>query len=135
MSAMSNVPGQQDEREFIRNPVRVFLRVFGAVMFIAGAVIAGVFAVLGPTEMAQSMGRSCAHNPNGAIRNSEQCTILDAIELAAAAPILLLVGAVLVLALKRSSVRSGGPAAPVWTPVAPKPPRWQRVVAALYTRR
>ena len=86
--------------------IRVGLRVLGALMLVAGLAIGGAFVVLGPADMAQAMGENCVHNAQLPSRAEESCTIFDSLELAGAAPILLLVGAVLVFALKRSNVRS-----------------------------
>ena len=51
----------------------------------------------GPGEVADWMGESCAHTENGP---SEQCSVFDVVEMVAVAPILILVGAVMVLALR-----------------------------------
>jgi len=98
--------GPPEGEEFMNNGVRIGLRLLGVVMLVAGLAIGGAFVVLGPTGMAEAMGQSCVHNANLPSSTEESCTILDSLELAGAAPILLLVGAVLVLALKRSNVRS-----------------------------
>jgi hypothetical protein len=67
---------------------------------LAGIVI---LFVPGPRDVADWMGNSCAHTTNGP---SEQCSVFDVLEIVSVAPILILVGAVMALALRPSS---GGP--------------------------
>jgi hypothetical protein len=86
----------------VREPVRIGLRLFGLLLLVAGSAVLVVVVALGPREVAEGMGRSCAHPASAtASRVAEQCTIQDVIEIALAAPILLLVGALLVLVMRR----------------------------------
>jgi hypothetical protein len=86
----------------VREPVRIGLRLFGLLLLAAGSAVLVVVVALGPREVAEGMGRSCAHPASAtASRVAEQCTIQDVIEIALAAPILLLVGALLVLVMRR----------------------------------
>jgi hypothetical protein len=86
----------------VREPVRIGLRLFGLLLLVAGSAVLFVVVALGPHEVAEGMGRSCAHPASAtAIREAEQCTIQDVIEIALSAPILLLVGALLVLVMRR----------------------------------
>lgn len=77
-------------------PVRIALRLLGVVLLLAG--IAGIVILFnpGPSEVADWMGNSCAHSENGP---SESCNVLDVLSLVAVAPILILVGGVMALAL------------------------------------
>ena len=84
-------------------PVRILLRLLGFVLFLAG--IAGVVLLFnpGPGEIAESMGNSCRHGRTG----GEQCNVLDVLLILISAPLLILVGGVMALAL--GPEREGGP--------------------------
>lgn len=76
---------------------RIGLRLLGLVLFLVG--VAGIVLVVvpGPSEIADWMGESCAHTKNGP---SEQCTVWDVLDILWVAPTLLLVGGVMMLALR-----------------------------------
>ena len=78
-------------------PVRIALRLLGLVLFLVG--LAGVVALFkpGPSEVADWMGGNCSQDGG---RTSGNCTVLDAIEVLLAAPLLILVGGVMALALR-----------------------------------
>lgn len=79
-------------------PVRIGLRLLGLVLLLAG--LAGIMLLFepGPTEIADWMGDECAHGRN---ETGEQCTSTDVIEVLAGAPLLILIGGVLVLAMRK----------------------------------
>jgi len=79
-------------------PVRIGLRLLGLVLLLAG--LAGIVLLFepGPTEIADWMGDECAHGRN---ETGEQCTSTDVIEVLAGAPLLILIGGVLVLAMRK----------------------------------
>jgi hypothetical protein len=80
----------------VSEPVRIGLRLLGVVLLLAG--IAGVVLLFkpGPSEIADWMGSSCAHNDSEA----EQCTAWDVIEILLVSPVLILIGGVMALALR-----------------------------------
>ena len=86
-------------------PTRMLLRLLGFVLFLAG--IAGIVLLFkpGPSEIADWMGNSCRHSRSGP--GSEQCNVLDVVLILISAPILILVGGVMALAL--GPEREGGP--------------------------
>ena len=79
-------------------PTRIALRLLGLVLLLAG--IAGIVLLFepGPGEIADWMGDECAHGRN---ESGGACNALDVIEVLAAAPLLILVGGVLVLAMRK----------------------------------
>ena len=79
-------------------PVRIGLRLLGLVLLLAG--IAGIVLLFepGPAEIADWMGDECAHGRN---ETGEQCNSLDVIEVLGGAPLLILIGGVLVLAMRK----------------------------------
>lgn len=79
-------------------PLRIGLRLLGLVVLLAG--VAGVVLLFepGPAKIADWMGDECAH---GRHASGEDCNALDVIEVLAGAPILILIGAVMVLALRK----------------------------------
>jgi hypothetical protein len=109
--------------EFISNPVRIGLRLLGALMLMAGVGLAALLVVPGPAQVAEAMGQACVHG-DPRLNDAEQCGILDVLELASAAPFLIIVGAVLVLALRRSSVRGDAPVAYTLSPEASRASDW-----------
>lgn len=76
-------------------PVRILLRLLGLVMFLAGIGIVVVMFKPGVTEVADWMGNSCAHNND----YNEQCSVVDVLGFLWIAPVLILVGGVMALAL------------------------------------
>ena len=78
-------------------PLRILLRLAGLVMFVGGIAFLVLLVAPGPSEVADWMGDECAHGRN---ETGEQCTITDVIELALAAPVLILIGFVLAIALR-----------------------------------
>lgn len=76
-------------------PVRILLRLLGLLMFVAGIGIVFVMFKPGVTEVADWMGNSCSHNQGP----SEQCNILDVLGFLWIAPVLIIVGGVMALAL------------------------------------
>jgi hypothetical protein len=104
---MSNYPTRREGRQLVRNPLRIFLRVLGALMMVAGIGFLALMVHPGPFEVAKGMGKHCAHDPGGTIdRTAEQCNILDVIDIALAAPLVALVGTVLLFTMRRSFVRA-----------------------------
>lgn len=84
-------------------PVRIGLRVLGAVMVAVGVAALVLLVVPGPRDVAEWMGKNCSHTSIGRMRPSESCNALDVLEWLTAAPILIVVGAVLLLALGRDA--------------------------------
>ena len=78
-------------------PARIALRLLGFALLLAGLAMIVLMFVPGPREVADWMGDECAHGRN---ETGEQCTVVDVIEVALSAPVLILVGAVLALALR-----------------------------------
>ena len=78
-------------------PARIGLRLLGFLLLLAG--IAGIVILItpGPGEVADWMGSSCRHTKHG---TGEQCTVLDVLEVSATAPLLILIGGVMALALR-----------------------------------
>jgi hypothetical protein len=76
---------------------RIGLRLLGLVLFLLGLAAIVLVVVPGPGEIADWMGESCAHRERGP---SEQCTVWDVLDILWVAPILLLVGGVMTLALR-----------------------------------
>ena len=76
-------------------PARIGLRLLGFVLLLAGIAGIVVLFVPGPGEVADWMGASCASRTSG----PEDCDALDVISVLLGAPILILVGGVMALAL------------------------------------
>jgi hypothetical protein len=83
----------------VNEPTRIALRLLGFVLLLLGLGMVFIMFVPGPRDVADWMGNSCAHTQNGP---SEQCSIFDVLELLTVAPILILVGAIMALALRPS---------------------------------
>lgn len=66
-------------------------------MLAGGFGLIVILFVPGPTEVADWMGENCARSKN---EPGEQCTVGDVIQLAFAAPLLILIGFVLTVALR-----------------------------------
>jgi hypothetical protein len=66
-------------------------------MFLVGVASIVVLFYPGPRDVADWMGNSCVHTTNGP---SEQCNVLDVVEVALIAPWLILIGGVMALALR-----------------------------------
>jgi hypothetical protein len=85
------------------------LRLLGFVVLLIGIAIVVVMIKPGPTEIADWMGQSC--DPDSRDLDSsgsdQQCTVWDVLEFLFIAPILILVGGVMTLAL--GPEREGGP--------------------------
>ncbi len=81
------------------NGLRIGLRLLGLVLLLAGVGAIVLLFEPGPRQIADWMGDNCAHTKNGP---SEQCNVLDVIEILLAAPWLILIGGVMTLALRRS---------------------------------
>ena len=78
-------------------PVRILLRLFGLVLFLAGIALIVMLFKPGPAEVADWMGDECAHGRNS---TGEACNALDVIEVTLSAPLMILVGFVMALALR-----------------------------------
>jgi hypothetical protein len=78
-------------------PARIGLRLLGFVLLLIGIVLVVILVKPGPGEVAEWMGSSCRHTKNG---GGEQCTVFDVLQVSASAPILILIGAVMTLALR-----------------------------------
>lgn len=87
-------------------PVRILLRVAGLLMFLVGIACIVVLFKPGPGELADWMGKSCDHNAKD-VSGPEQCTTLDVILIVISAPVLILIGGVMAMAL--GPEREGGP--------------------------
>jgi hypothetical protein len=87
----------------VSEPVRILLRLLGLVMFLAGVGIIFVMFEPGPTEVADWMGESCSQNRGP----SQQCSVWDVLSFLWVAPVLILIGGVMALAL--GPEREGGP--------------------------
>jgi hypothetical protein len=79
------------------NSGRIILRLIGLVLFVGSVVGVVVFIGLGPTEVAEKMGKSCRHTSNGP---SEWCHWRDALGTLQALPWLMLIGGVLLLVFR-----------------------------------
>jgi hypothetical protein len=81
----------------VSEPARIGLRLLGMLLLFVG--IGGLVLLVfpGPRDVADWMGESCAHTRNGP---SEQCNVFDVLEFVFVAPILILVGGVMALALR-----------------------------------
>ncbi len=78
-------------------PIRVPLRLLGFVMLLVGIAIVVLMIYPGPRDIADWMGDSCAHTQHGP---GEQCTVWDVLGWLWWAPILILIGGVMALALR-----------------------------------
>ncbi len=80
-------------------PARIGLRLLGLVLFLVG--LAGVIALFvpGPTEIADWMGESCDHDSRD-LTSGGQCTVFDVVLILISAPLLILIGGVMALALR-----------------------------------
>jgi hypothetical protein len=78
---------------------RIGLRLLGLVLFLAGLAAIVALVVVGPGDIADWMGENCAHTERGP---AEQCNILDVLDILWIAPVLMLVGLVLAVALRPS---------------------------------
>jgi hypothetical protein len=83
----------------VSEPTRIALRLLGFVLLLLGLAIVAITIYPGPRDIADWMGNSCAHTQNGP---SEQCTIWDVLDLLWIAPVLILAGGVMALALRPS---------------------------------
>ena len=83
--------------EGMPNPVRILLRLFGLLLFLAGLALVVMLFKPGPAEVADWMGDECAHGRN---TTGEACTALDVIEITFAAPMMMLIGFVLAITLR-----------------------------------
>lgn len=84
-------------------PARIALRLLGYAVFLLGVGLIVLMFVPGPAEVADWMGDNCQHSRLGP---SESCSIWDVIEVVATAPFLILVGGVMMLALRPPDKRS-----------------------------
>ena len=78
-------------------PVRILLRLFGVVLLLAGLALIVMLFNPGPAEVADWMGDECAHGRN---ETGEACNAMDVIEVTLAAPVMILIGFVLAIALR-----------------------------------
>jgi hypothetical protein len=85
-------------------PVRIGLRLLGFVMFLVGIAIIVAMIKPGPTEVADWMGENCSQNQGPA----EQCTVWDVLGFLWISPVLILVGGVMALALRKNALVIGG---------------------------
>jgi H+/Cl- antiporter ClcA len=74
----------------------MLLRLLGLLMFLAGVAIVVVMFEPGPTEVADWMGESCSRNGT----HNQQCSIWDVLGFLWVAPVLILIGGVMALALR-----------------------------------
>jgi H+/Cl- antiporter ClcA len=81
----------------VSEATRIGLRLLGVLLFLIGLAAIVLMVVPGPSEIADWMGENCAHRERGP---AEQCTVWDVIDILWVAPILLLVGGVMMLALR-----------------------------------
>jgi hypothetical protein len=81
----------------VSEPARIALRLLGVVLLLVGLAGVVLLFVPGPGEVADWMGESCAHRKRGPV---EQCNVLDVLGILVVAPLLMLVGGVLALALR-----------------------------------
>ena len=79
-------------------PLRIGLRLLGVVLLLAGIGILVALVKPGAADVADAMGVSCSHGSG--LRESEPCTVMDVIGLAALAPVAILIGFVLTVALR-----------------------------------
>ena len=80
------------------SPWRIPLRLLCLVVFLIGLGLFVMVFVPGPSAVADVMGESCSHDGG---TSSEQCTVWDVASLSfGAGPVLMLVGAGLMLALR-----------------------------------
>ena len=79
--------------------MRVLARLLGVVLLLGGIAMLVSLVVPGPADVADWMGKSCAHGNLTSDKN-EQCTITDVLLVVASAPIMVLIGFVLTVALR-----------------------------------
>ena len=79
-------------------PVRIILRLVGVVLLLGGIGLVVMLFVPGPADVADWMGENCSHGTG--LRESEPCTVTDVIEIALLAPVAILIGFVLTIALR-----------------------------------
>ena len=82
----------------MNDAARIALRLVGFALLLTGIGMLVVLVTPGPGEVAEWMGQSCAHGRN---ESGEQCTITDVLMVAASAPLLMLIGGVLDLAMRK----------------------------------
>ena len=79
-------------------PVRIGLRILGALLVLAGIGIVVLLFEPGPRKIADWLGDGCGHNSD-LIRGSG-CDLLDVLEFVAIGPVLMMVGAILLLTMR-----------------------------------
>ena len=82
----------------MNDAARIALRLIGFALLLAGIAMLVMLVTPGPGEVAEWMGQSCAHGRN---EPGEQCNITDVFMVAFSAPLLILVGGVLALAMRK----------------------------------
>jgi hypothetical protein len=98
-------------RQLVSEPLRIVLRLIGAVMLIAGTAAIVLLFNPGPYKAAEAMGESCVHGDPRPTQTEEQCNVLDVIELSLGAPVMVLVGLVLIFTMSKSFVQPDPPRA------------------------
>jgi hypothetical protein len=82
----------------VSEPLRIGLRALGVLLLLGGVGMLVALVVPGPEEVAGWMGQSCSRGTG--FRESETCTVGDVLEVALSAPLMILVGFVLAIALR-----------------------------------
>ena len=80
------------------DPLRIFLRVVGVVLFAGGLAGVAFIVAVGPDEVGRSMGQECRHNDQ--LGPADYCTWQDVLGIMQALPWVTLVGAVLVILMR-----------------------------------
>lgn len=88
-------------------PVRISLRVLGAVLFAGGAIAIAAFMVIGPTDVGKLMGESCK-TATDRVGEASQCNWRQALDILRDLPWVVLIGAVLLVVLRPERERSAG---------------------------
>lgn len=98
-------------RQLVSEPLRILLRLIGVLMLIAGTAAIVLLFYPGPYEVAEAMGENCVHNDPGPTQTEDQCNVLDVIEFTLGAPLIVLVGLVLIFTMSKSFVQPDPPRA------------------------
>ena len=80
------------------DPLRIFLRVVGLVLFVGGLLGVLYIVSIGPDQVGESMGRECKHNE--VLGPADQCTWQDVLGIMQALPWITLIGGVLMILMR-----------------------------------
>ncbi|HEX8103721.1 MAG TPA: hypothetical protein VF533_13980 [Solirubrobacteraceae bacterium] len=89
------------------DPVRIFLRLLGGVLFVAGTIAIVAIVVIGPTDVGKLMGESCK-TATDKVGEASHCYWRDALGILRELPWIVLVGAVLLVGIRPERDRPAG---------------------------